>query len=64
MFIKRQDSINKELVKHFPTEYFAWIDDICLEKEEDEHEKEHTEDNLVDRVSAENVINIDKENIT
>lgn len=39
IFIEGQDSV-KELVKCLPTEEFVWIDDIFLEKEEDEQEKE------------------------
>lgn len=63
MLIEGQDLV-KELVKRFSTEEFAWIDDIFLEEEEDEHEEEQIEDNPADWISAENVIDIENENIT
>lgn len=63
MFIEGQDSIKKELVKHFPIENFAWIDDNFLEEEEDEQEEEQTEDNTTDQVSTENTIDIENINV-
>lgn len=39
MFVEGLDLVKKELVKHFPIEEFAWIDDIFLE-EEGENEDE------------------------
>lgn len=62
MFIKGQDSVKKELVTHFPSENFAWIDDIFLEEEgEDEQEEERTEG--IDWVSIENVMDVENVNV-
>lgn len=63
MFIEGEDSIKKEGIKHFPTEDFSWIDDIFPEEEEDEQKEGDIEDNPLNRVSYENVIDID-ENLT
>lgn len=50
MFVQRQDSIKKELVKHFSAEDFYWIDEIFSDEEnEDDNrqdEKRTIEDNL------------------
>lgn len=47
--------MKKELTKQFFVEEFSWIDDILL----DEEGKEQTKDNPTDRVSTDNVINIE-----
>lgn len=44
IFVVGQNSVKKELVKSFPIENFAWIDNIFLEEEEDKQEGQ-TEDN-------------------
>lgn len=64
MFIERQDSVKKELVKYFMAEDFAQINDIFPEEEEDEHEEEQTEYNPADWVFIENVVDINNANIT
>lgn len=63
MFIEGQDSVKKEMIKHFSTEDFAWIDDIFLEEEgEYEQEEERIED--IDRVFVENAIGVENMNVT
>lgn len=55
MFVQGQDSIKKELAKHFSVEEFSWIDDMFLnEKDEDKdgQDKERIiEDNPPDPAS-------------
>lgn len=63
MFIEGEDSVKKERIKQFPIEDFSWIDDIFPEEEEDEQKEGDIEDNPLNRVSYENVIDID-ENLT
>lgn len=58
MFVEGQDSVKKELVKRFSSENFAWIDDILPEEEEGEDEQEEERIDDIDRVPAENVIDI------
>lgn len=41
MFVQSQDSVKKELLKHFSAKDFSWIDDIFPhEEEEDRRDKE------------------------
>lgn len=59
MFVQGQYFIKKELIKRFSAEDFSWIDDIFPEEEEDEEEEGLTKDNPTDRISTENIIDIE-----
>lgn len=52
------------MVKRFPVEEFAWIDDIFPEEEEDDDQKEEqAESNPTNWVFIENIADIDNSNV-
>lgn len=65
MFVEGQDSIKKEVVKKFPSKNFTWIDDIFLEEgDEGEQEEEgQAKENPTSRVSVDNVIDIENNDV-
>lgn len=57
IFIKGQDSMKKELIRHFSTEDFSWIDNIFLDEEDEDGEgEEQAEEYPTNRVSTNTVI--------
>lgn len=64
MFVQGQDSVDKELTRRFPAEEFSWINDNFPNEEEDEEEgEEQTKDNLINWISADNVIDVKNTNV-
>lgn len=62
MFLQGQDFVKKEFAKRFPAKKFSWIDDIFLDKE-DENENGQDEDRTIEDnppVPTSTVIVIDK----
>lgn len=56
MFVLGQDSVKKELINRFPIENFSWMDDIFLDEEGEDKDRQDEErkikDNLLDPTST------------